>query len=168
MSRIYYDYNFIKCWFCVFVLIYVNKHVQILIVDGAWSLSWGKFTLSYFHCWIIYNKSVNLFMTLHLDAWIRAIKGLELFSVVRQNLWQADMQHGKIEEGRNRFADSRILCLGPVIFFTVFLFSTECSSAQVEMFFQDLKSSVLNVFTHALTTQKISMLASQVFNTICL
>ena len=58
--------------------------------------------------------------------------------------------------------------VGPVIFFTVFLFSTECSSAQVEMFFQDLKSSVLNVFTHALTTQKISLLASQVFNTICL
>ena len=32
------------------------------------------------------------------------------------------------------------------------------------MFFQDLKSSVLNVFTHALTTQKISLLASQVHN----
>ena len=56
------------------------------------------------------------------------------------------------------------LYVRPVIFFTVFLFSTECSSAQVEMFFQDLKSSVLNVFTHALTTQKISLLASQVHN----
>ena len=68
--------------------------------------------------------------------------------------------------GRSKKAGTVLLksefYVGPVIFFTVFLFSTECSSAQVEMFFQDLKSSVLNVFTHALTTQKISLLASQV------
>ena len=81
-------------------------------------------------------------------------------------------RHATWEDRRRQepFCWNQILCRTRDIFhiFLVFYRVLECSSAQVEMFFQDLKSSVLNVFTHALTTQKISMLASQVFNTICL